>query len=58
MVELFVLHLAVLLGSYISLADHEDIQRGKYDTFSVFVVKLYGFCLSIAYIAHPHQTYI
>ena len=46
-----------------SLADHKGIQRGSLGTqityaFSVLVVKLYGFCLSIAYIARQRHPYI
>ena len=41
-----------------SLADHNRTQRGRLGAFSVFVVKLYGNCLSIAYIAHRSDPYI
>ena len=40
-----------------SLADHKGTERGRL-AFSVFVVKLYGICLSIAYIARGRHTYI
>ena len=45
-------------GQQMSLADHKNTQRGTLGAFSVFVVKLCGFCLSIVYITHPCHPYI
>ena len=42
------------LATYMSLADH----KGTQEAFSAFVVKLYGFCLSITYIARRRHLYI
>ena len=47
------------LGMYMTLikALKDEVWALK-RAFSVFVVKFYGFGLSIAYIAHPHHPYI
>ena len=47
-----------LLGNYMSLADLKGIHTGRLGAFSIFMVKLYGFCLSIAYIERMRNPYI
>ena len=41
-----------------SLAVHKSAQRGMLGAFSVFLVKLYGFILSVAFIKRPRHPYI
>ena len=48
----------------VSKQGRDDSIKAKVNTwalksaFSIFMVKLYGFCLSIAYIAHQRHSYI
>ena len=41
-----------------SLAVHKSAQRGMLGAFSVFLVKLYGFILSVAFITCLRHPYI
>ena len=40
-----------------SLADHKGTQKGRLGTYSVFVVKLYGFCDRLS-IKHPSLHFV
>ena len=50
-----------LLGNYMNLVDHKALEEEDWvlkKACSLFVVKLYGFHLSTAYIARPRHPYI